>query len=125
MSHSLKTERGKLNYLAGQAAEASVRKTYEDQGCHLIAERWRGGGGELDLVFKRDDQLVFVEVKKSSTHDLAATRISQQQIHRIFSAATVFASDVAKDPFVEMQFDVALVDSAGCVQILANALMTS
>ncbi|MFY0596826.1 MAG: YraN family protein [Cognatishimia sp.] len=117
--------RGKQNYLAGMSAEQSVRKTYEANGYVLAAERWRGGGGELDLVFQRDSTFVFVEVKKSRTHDLAASRVSQQQIDRIFAAATVFISDVAKVPFADMRFDVALVNGSGVVQILENALIAT
>jgi len=117
--------RGKRNYLAGLSAEQSVRKTYEANGYVLAAERWRGGGGELDLVFQRGGTFVFVEVKRSRTHDLAASRVSQQQIERIFAAATVFISDVAMAPFADLQFDVALVDGSGVVQILENALIAA
>ncbi|MEE2944275.1 YraN family protein [Cognatishimia activa] len=109
--------------MAGQAAEHSVRRIYQDRGFDLIAQRWRGGGGELDLVFRKGDSLTFVEVKKSRSHELAAQRVSQQQIHRIFNAASVFASKLEGGNLLEMQFDVALVDGAGAVQILENALM--
>lgn len=109
--------------MAGQAAELSVLRIYQDRGFTLVAQRWRGGGGELDLVFRKGDSLTFVEVKKSRSHELAAQRISQQQIHRIFNAASVFVSESKGGNLLDMQFDVALVDGAGEVQILENALM--
>ena len=120
---ALRSLRGKQNFLAGQAAELSVQRIYQDRGFTLIAQRWRGGGGELDLVFRKGDSLTFVEVKKSRNHALAAQRISQQQIHRIFNAASVFTSELEGGGMLDMQFDVALVDGAGAVEILENALM--
>ena len=119
---TLRSQQGKRNFLAGQAAEQSVQRIYEDRSFALIAQRWRGGG-ELDLVFRKGDSLTFVEVKKSRSHELAAQRISQQQIHRIFNAASVFANEMEGGNLLDIQFDVALVDGAGAVQILENALM--
>lgn len=119
----LRARRGQQNYLAGQSAECAVQRHYEDAGYSLLARRWRGGGGELDLVFQSGAGLTFVEVKKSRRHDLAAQRVSQQQAHRIFAAATVFVDRSDFDPFVDLRFDVALVDGIGAIHVHENALM--
>ena len=52
--------RGALGYHAGLAAEASVAAHYLRTGMSLAAERWRGAGGELDLVFRDGTGLIFV-----------------------------------------------------------------
>lgn len=123
------TERGHLNFCAGQAGEQAALRFYEDKGYRLLAARWRGGGGELDLVLQSPlhshEGLIFVEVKTSRSHANAAHRISQQQMHRIFTAATVFADQHFGTTLIDMRFDVALVDGVGTVQILENALMAA
>ena len=70
--------RGRVAHSAGCLAEGSVARTYVDQGHELIAERWRGKGGEIDLILRKGDEYVFVEVKKSARHAWAAERISAE-----------------------------------------------
>jgi len=77
--------RGLTNYLAGHAAEASVARHYEDRGIAICARNWRGISGEIDLIGRDGDVVVFIEVKQSKTHDLAASHVSQGQIGRIFA----------------------------------------
>ncbi len=47
----------------GERAEEVVAAEYLARGYRLVARRWRGGGGELDLVCAREGEVVFVEVK--------------------------------------------------------------
>ena len=56
---------GKTAYLAGLSAEDQVARLYETHGYHLRARRWRGRGGEIDLIFEKSGEITFVEVKKS------------------------------------------------------------
>ena len=72
--------RGLTNYLAGHAAEASVARVYEDRGITICARNWRGMTGEIDLIGRDGDVVVFVEVKQSRTHDLAASHVSDAQV---------------------------------------------
>lgn len=111
------------NYLAGVAAEKSVAKTYLDKGFRFAAARWRGKGGEIDLIFRDGDAVVFVEVKKSKSHARAAEMIKPKQMQRIFDTATEFVANEPKGQLTDMRFDVALVDANGAVEVLENALM--
>ncbi len=47
----------------GLEAERLVSADYESRGYRVLHRRWRGGGGELDLVCCKDDQLAVVEIK--------------------------------------------------------------
>ena len=60
------------NYLAGLAAEQSVAIQYIRSGHTLLSHRWRGIGGEIDLIFVKAGTCVFVEVKKSKAFARAA-----------------------------------------------------
>ncbi|EIE50238.1 YraN family protein [Salipiger aestuarii] len=114
--------RGKIGHLAGLSAEMRVSQDYERRGYPLLRSRWRGQGGEIDLIFADGDGLVFVEVKKSRTFDRALERLSRRQILRLFSAAEEYAGTRPLGSLTGMRFDVALMDQRGMVRIMENAL---
>nr|WP_134679435.1 YraN family protein [Paracoccus ravus] len=102
-------------------AEDAVSRAYLDTGHEALAERWRGAAGEIDLIFRGKDEVIFVEVKKAATHDLAARRLGRLQIGRITLAAQEFCADLPAGLMTPMRFDLALVDRFGRVEILENA----
>ncbi|MBL9073919.1 YraN family protein [Tabrizicola sp.] len=113
--------RGLQNHLAGHAAEASVARLYEDLGIAICARNWRGITGEIDLVGRRGDEVIFVEVKQSRTHDMAASHISQAQIRRIFATVDEFLAGEPKGLLTDVRIDLALVDGRGRIEVLENA----
>jgi putative endonuclease len=113
--------RGLTNYLSGHAAEASVARYYEDRGITICARNWRGITGEIDLIGRDGEVVVFVEVKQSRTHDLAATHISQAQIGRIFATVDEFVAGEPKGLLTDVRIDLALVDGQGRIDIVENA----
>ncbi len=120
-----KKQRGLLAYQSGKAAEEIVARKYTEMGLKPSAKRWRGGGGEIDLIFQDADRFVFVEVKKSGSFHQAAHRICPRQVDRIFNAATAFVANQPLGLLTEMRFDVALVDGVGRIEILENALFAA
>jgi putative endonuclease len=114
--------KGSVSYHSGLAAEQSVAATYERAGHAVVAQRWRGAAGEIDLIVRDGAGFVFVEVKKSRSHAEAAEQLSAKQIARIFGAASEYVSGQARGLMTDMRFDVALVDGMGRVEILENAL---
>lgn len=113
--------RGLTNYLAGHAAEASVARHYEERGIPICARNWRGITGEIDLIGRDGDVVVFVEVKQSRTHDLAATHVSQAQIGRIFATVDEFVAGEPKGLLTDVRIDLALVDDLGRIDVVENA----
>jgi putative endonuclease len=114
--------RGKTAYHAGLAAEDSVSQHYDRSGRPVVARRWRGSIGEIDLIAREGDVVVFIEVKKSSTHALAAEHLSWCQQQRILATASEFVGGEPKGQLTDMRFDVALVDAMGRIEIIENAL---
>lgn len=116
-----RTARGLANYTAGHAAEASVARLYEDRGIAICARNWRGITGEIDLIGRDGDVVVFVEVKQSRTHDLAASHLSRAQIGRIFATVDEFVAGEPKGLLTDVRIDLALVDGQGRIDVLENA----
>ena len=116
-----RSARGLSNHHAGHAAEAAVARLYEDRGIAICARNWRGITGEIDLVGRHGDAVIFVEVKQSRTHDLAASHLSQAQIGRIFATVDEFLADEPKGLMTDVRIDLALVDGQGRIDVLENA----
>jgi putative endonuclease len=113
--------RGLTNYLAGHAAEASVARHYEGRGIVICARNWRGTSGEVDLIGRDGDVVVFVEVKHSRTHDLAASHIGAAQVRRIFACVDEYVANEPKGLLTDVRIDLALVDGTGRIDIVENA----
>ena len=112
---------GLTSYHAGVAAEAAVERAYRRAGLKVRSRRWRGTGGEIDLIVQDGRGLIFVEVKKSRTRDAAALRLNRRQMHRIYSSASEFLAGEPMGQLTDARFDVALVDATGCVDVIENA----
>jgi putative endonuclease len=116
-----RSTRGRANYHAGHAAESSVARHYEDRGIAICARNWRGITGEIDLIGRRGDEVIFVEVKQSRSHDLAASHLSQAQIGRIFATVDEFLAGEPKGLLTDVRIDLALVDGQGRIEVVENA----
>lgn len=113
---------GTLANLSGQSAEAQVAADYQRRGHHLVAQRWRGKAGEVDLIFNSDTDVVFVEVKKARHFSGAALRISERQQKRICLAAEEYMGTLPKGLLTPMRVDAALVNGFGEIRIIENAI---
>ncbi|CUH77603.1 hypothetical protein TRM7557_01457 [Tritonibacter multivorans] len=108
-------------HLAGQAAEDAVLRAYEAQGYSRAASRWRSPAGEIDLILRKGEMVVFVEVKQARSHGRAATSLSARQAERILTAAALFLDGEPKGQLTETRLDLALVNGEGAVEIVENA----
>ncbi|MCL6282929.1 YraN family protein [Ruegeria sp. 2012CJ41-6] len=113
--------RGYRNHRAGDAAEDRIASAYNDLGFAVVERRWRGAGGEIDLILRGPGGLIFAEVKQSRDFAQAAAALSARQMRRIFAAAQEFLAEEAMGQDTEARFDVALVDQMGRFQIIENA----
>ena len=113
---------GVVSYQAGLAAEASVIRHYRQRGWHVVAQRWRGKAGEIDLIFERAGLFAIVEVKKSRSFAAARSRISAPQLRRIEATMLEFLSTTPAGHLTEVTCDVAAVDVHGRVEVESGAL---
>lgn len=113
--------RGAMAYQAGASAEMLVSIDYERRGFPVVQHRWRGKGGEIDLIAQDGDGLVFIEVKHSKTFDRAAARLTAAQMRRIYASAEEYLGRMPRGSLTEVRFDVALVNGQGETRIIENA----
>jgi putative endonuclease len=115
-------QRGTTAYHAGLAAEDGVADFYGRSGRVVIARRWRGRGGEIDVIANDGDATVFVEVKRARTHAIAAERVTPRQRERILASASEYMDRLPAGQNSHVRFDVALVDEVGRIEVIENAL---
>jgi putative endonuclease len=79
-------------YTLGLRAETIAALYLRLKGYRVLARRYASPVGEIDLVAKKGDTLVFVEVKARATLDAAAESIRLMQQARIVRGAEAYLS---------------------------------
>ncbi|MDT0682450.1 YraN family protein [Roseicyclus sp. F158] len=116
-----KRETGRVSWYGGRAAEDAAERALEEAGLSIEARRWRGAGGEIDLVARDGETYVFAEVKSARSHEEAAWRLGARQMARIAAAASEYLASSPNGLLSDARFDVVLVDGTGRTKILRNA----
>lgn len=122
---NVRQNRGRTAYHAGLAAEDIVEMRYARGGQPVLAKRWRGSCGEIDLVAQDGDGVIFIEVKKSKSHGRAASHLTARQLQRIYGAGSEFLATQPNGQLTEVRIDLALVDDAGRVDVIENVYMAA
>ncbi len=109
-------------HATGLAAEILAAERLEADGWTILARRLRTGAGELDLVAERNGMLAFIEVKRRPTLASAAAALSVRQQSRLLGAAEAALAAHPEWNHASIRFDVVLVDGAGRVRRIQDAL---
>jgi putative endonuclease len=117
---SPRPERGARAWQQGHHAEIAVQRHYLALGLTLLARRWRGDWGEIDLIFADGAAVVFVEVKSAPTLSAAALRLSARQRDRIFAAAEEFCDGQPRRSLTDRRFELAMVDRTGRIAVRSD-----
>ena len=101
--------------VAGRAIEAAAEARLADAGLVPIARNVNCRMGELDLVMRDGESLVFVEVRyrRSASHGSAAESVSRSKRARIVAAARYFLMRNPRLANRPCRFDVVAVDGEG------------
>jgi putative endonuclease len=94
----------------GERGEGAALDRYRRRGFALVARNWRCSLGELDLVVRRGDLLVFCEVKtrRPSAHGAGFEAVDARKQRKLRSLAEAFLLTTATH-HVRVRFDVASV----------------
>jgi putative endonuclease len=93
----------------GLSAESRAAAFLIAKGYRILARRFRSRAGEIDIVARRRNTLIFVEVKARERLDDAAEAVLPRQQRRIVAAAEIWLAMHPDLADCEMRFDAMLV----------------
>ena len=95
----------------GEWAEQLALAHLRDAGLEEVARNYRCRRGELDLVMRDEDALVFVEVRFRARQDFggALESVDEHKVRRMVAAAEHFLARHRLDPDSRCRFDVVCV----------------
>jgi putative endonuclease len=91
----------------GELGERAARKYLQQLGLKFLTANFRSARGEIDLVFRDGDCLVFVEVKTRSSEDWTrpAAAVNARK-RRLLSQTALDYLRLLKQPQVKIRFDI-------------------
>lgn len=100
------TESKKASWKKGLWAEYLCMWILRLKGHHILAHRYKTKVGEIDIVARKGNTLLFIEIKARPTLETGLTCITGKQRQRIQHAAEIFLSRNRKKDFNQIRFDV-------------------
>lgn len=95
----------------GYKAEEKACAFLQSKGLILVEKNFSCERGEIDLIMKENDYIVFVEVRsRNSNYTEALESISQAKQHRVIRAATIFLLHKNWFNKIDCRFDVIAMD---------------
>lgn len=106
------THRARRDPASGARAEAIAAAYLERRGLQVVARNFRTRFGEIDIVARDGDSLVFVEVRlrQSAAFGGAAESITTAKRARLVAAAQGYLATLGREP--PCRFDALLLDDA-------------
>lgn len=98
----------------GWRGEGVARRWLEQRGFAFLAERFRTRQGEIDLVMKDGDLIVFVEVKtrRSRTFGAPEESVNDRKLERLAQAGAAFLQERKLDAH-PVRFDLVVLEQRG------------
>ena len=96
-------------FRTGVSAEARAAVYLMAKGYRILAKRFRTPYGEIDIVARRRNLLVFIEVKARASLDDAAYAVTPRQQARIIDAAQAWLMAHPEHADFELRFDAILI----------------
>ncbi len=105
----------------GAQAERLAAQYLQQRGLKLVQANYRCRFGEIDLILRDSETLVFAEVRQRSRSDFggAAASIDGRKQQRLILAAQHYLSSLPHTP--PCRFDAVLLDAAGNIEWLKSA----
>lgn len=91
----------------GELGERAAKRHLRERGLKFLTANFRSARGEIDLIFRDDDCLVFVEVKTRSSEDWTrpAAAVDARK-RRLLSQTALDYLKLLKNPQVKIRFDI-------------------
>lgn len=117
-----KKQRGSQAYKTGLAAESNAARYFQEHGFIILAQRRRTPCGEIDLIVANENYLIAVEVKQRTTLTDARYALSPRQGQRLLRSFHFLIETQPQWHRPNIRFDVIIVDAAGTLRHIEDAL---
>jgi putative endonuclease len=106
----------------GDAAEERACRHLDRSGFTIVERNFRTRGGEIDIVARKGDVLVFVEVRSREVPDFGTPEesITPAKRRRIVATARQYLSKVPPFSWREARFDVIVIEGSGDAAVLRH-----
>ena len=106
----------------GDAAEDRACLHLEGSGMTIMDRNFRTRSGEIDIVARKGDVLVFVEVRSREVTDFGTPEesVTPAKRRRIVGAARQYLSKVPPSSWREARFDVIAIEGSGEAIVLRH-----
>jgi putative endonuclease len=106
----------------GEAAEERACRHLDRSGFTIVERNFRTRGGEIDIVARKGDVLVFVEVRSREVPDFGTPEesVTPAKRRRIVAAARRYLSKVSPSSWREARFDVIAIEGSGAAAVLRH-----
>ncbi len=113
--------------MARHWSETIAKQYLEEQGYSILKENYAIRGGEIDLIVKKNEVIIFIEVRQRSSINFgtAAESLSATKLNRIRKTAIHYLVKTFGHTDVAMRFDAVLLSgskSSYTLEHLSNIL---
>ena len=108
----------------GKQGEDIVKQHYEAQGFSLIEANFTVKGGEIDLLMRKEKNLVAIEVKNLDTVDELDNYITSRKVWHLQRALNSFLRQTGEWKFDEVRIDAVFVRNNRIIEIYENITNT-
>lgn len=84
----------------GKRGETAARTYLENHGYEIIATNYRNSGGEIDIIARASDTLIFVEVRTSEQDgtESAFASVTPRKRQRMMRAVSTYLENAPVEP---------------------------
>lgn len=103
------------NKSVGNAGETKAAEYLQSKGFEIVARNWRTRRGEIDIIAKKEEILVFAEVKTlpSGNWETLAAKLNEIKRKRILETSKCFLLKYRQYNCNYIRYDVLVVDMPG------------
>lgn len=102
-------EKKRIAFFRGHSAERFAAMALLLKGFRIVARRYRTRLGEIDLIARRGNLVLIVEVKARSSLEAAHLAVTPQAMHRIEAAADLWLQCQPDHDRLSLRFDLIAV----------------
>jgi putative endonuclease len=99
----------------GRKGEEEAGRFLDNEGYTILARNYRGPLGEIDIIVRKDDELVFAEVKRWTSYgaDTLEQGISRRKMKKIVETSKFYLTEHPEFDGFSIRYDVLFVPGTG------------